>query len=65
MTIVNDVLYISLFDKEKRISLYAIDLNSEKILWKLTGYSLSNYSPYFDNNSIYIIGYSTVYKLTE
>lgn len=65
MTIVNDVLYISLFDIEKRIFLCAIDLNSEKILWKLTGYSLSDYSPYFDNNSIYIIGYSTVYKLSE
>lgn len=65
MQLVDDVLYINAENIEGLNSLYGVDSKNGKILWELKGYSFSDFPPAIYNNSLYVLGYSTVYKLED
>ncbi|HOC52399.1 MAG TPA: PQQ-binding-like beta-propeller repeat protein [Caldisericia bacterium] len=65
MQLVKDILYVNVEDIEGLNSLYGIDSYNGEIIWKLKGYSLFDYPPDISDHSLYVLGYSSVYKLSD
>ncbi len=63
--LVKDVLYVNAEDIDGLNCLYGINSKNGEILWILKGYSLFDYSPDISDHSLYILGYSTAYKLSD
>lgn len=65
MQLAKDVLYVNAEDIDGLNSLYGIDSYNGEIIWKLKGYSLFDYHPDISDHSLYVLGYSSVYKLSD
>ncbi len=65
MQLVKDILYVNVEDMEGLNSLYGIDSYNGEIIWKLKGYSLFDCPPDISDHSLYVLGYSSVYKLSD
>ncbi len=63
--LVKDILYVNVEDIEGLNCLYGIDSYNGEIIWKLKGYSLFDYPPDISDHSLYVLGYSSVYKLSD